>query len=54
MGTSNMNAATARVAKLDEIETPNEFEGEIREFIRRDASNLRRPLPDGRDRKSVV
>jgi len=46
MGTSNMNAATARVAKLDEIETPNEFEGEIREFIRRDASNLRRPLPD--------
>jgi len=41
-----MNAATARVAKLDEIETPNEFEGEIREFIRRDASNLRRPLPD--------
>jgi len=41
-----MNAATARVAKFDEIETPNEFEGEIREFIRRDASNLRRPLPD--------
>jgi len=41
-----MNAATARVGKLDEIETPNEFEGEIREFIRRDTSSLRRPLPD--------
>ena len=41
-----MNAATARAAKLDETETPNEFEGEIREFIRRDSSNLRRPLPD--------
>jgi hypothetical protein len=38
-----MNAATARAGKLDEIETPNEFEGEIREFIRRDASHLRRP-----------
>ena len=41
-----MNAATARVAQLDDTDTPNEFEGEIREFIRRDASNLRRPLPD--------
>lgn len=41
-----MNAATARVAQLDDTETPNEFEGEIREFIRRDASNARRPLPD--------
>jgi len=42
-----MNAATARVAKLDETATPNEFEGEIREFIRRDVSHLRRPLPEG-------
>jgi len=42
-----MNAATARVAKLDETATPNEFEGEIREFIRRDVSQLRRPLPEG-------
>jgi hypothetical protein len=41
-----MNAATARVGKLDETETPNEFEGEIREFIRRDVSQLRRPLPE--------
>jgi hypothetical protein len=38
-----MNAATARAGKLDEIDTPNEFEGEIREFIRRDVSHLRRP-----------
>jgi hypothetical protein len=38
-----MNAATARAGKLDDIETPNEFEGEIREFIRRDVSPLRRP-----------
>jgi len=41
-----MNAATARAGKLDETETPNEFEGEIREFIRRDVSHLRRPLPE--------
>ena len=41
MGTRFMNAAPAR--KLDETETPNEFEGEIREFIRRDVSHLRRP-----------
>jgi hypothetical protein len=39
-----MNAATARAGKLDDTETPNEFEGEIREFIRRDVSHLRRPL----------
>jgi hypothetical protein len=39
-----MNAATARVGKLaDETDTPSEFEGEIREFIRRDVSQLRRP-----------
>ena len=30
-----MNAATARIGS-DAAETPNEFEGEIREFIRRD------------------
>ena len=36
-----MNAAPAR--KLDDTELPNEFEGEIREFIRRDVSHLRRP-----------
>jgi hypothetical protein len=38
-----MNAAPARAAKIEDTETPNEFEGEIREFIRRDVSPLRRP-----------
>ena len=38
-----MNAAPARAAKIEDTETPNEFEGEIREFIRRDVSHLRRP-----------
>ena len=38
-----MNATPARSAKLDETETPSEFEGEIREFIRRDVGHLRRP-----------
>jgi hypothetical protein len=37
-----MNAAPARTGKIDDAETPNEFEGEIREFIRRDVSHLRR------------
>ncbi|MEA2870704.1 MAG: hypothetical protein QOH67_680 [Hyphomicrobiales bacterium] len=35
-----MNAAPSRSPKLDE--TPSEFEGEIREFIRRDVGHLRR------------
>ena len=38
-----MNAATARASTVDDTETPSEFEGEIREFIRRDVSHLRRP-----------
>jgi len=39
-----MNAATARAGVLaDDNGTPSEFEGEIREFIRRDVSHLRRP-----------
>jgi hypothetical protein len=38
-----MNAAPARTAKIEDTETPSEFEGEIREFIRRDVSHLRRP-----------
>ena len=41
-----MNAATARAGTLDQTETQSEFEGEIREFIRRDVSHLRRPLPE--------
>jgi hypothetical protein len=42
-GTTLMNAAPARTAKIEDTETPSEFEGEIREFIRRDVSHLRRP-----------
>ena len=38
-----MNAAPARTANIEDTETPSEFEGEIREFIRRDVSHLRRP-----------
>jgi hypothetical protein len=39
-----MNAAPARSAKLaEDSSTPSEFEGEIREFIRRDVAHLRRP-----------
>jgi hypothetical protein len=38
-----MNAAPSRAPKLDEDNAPSEFEGEIREFIRRDVSHLRRP-----------
>ena len=39
-----MNAAPARAGKLaDDTNTPSEFEGEIREFIRRDVAHLRRP-----------
>lgn len=39
-----MNAAPARSAKLTEdMPQTAEFEGEIREFIRRDVAHLRRP-----------
>ena len=38
-----MNAAPARSAKIDDAPATNEFEGEIREFIRRDVAHLRRP-----------
>jgi hypothetical protein len=33
----------APARKLDDTATPTEFEGEIREFIRRDVAHLRRP-----------
>ena len=43
-----MNAAPARAAKLaDDANVPSEFEGEIREFIRRDVAHLRRPPTEG-------
>jgi hypothetical protein len=38
-----MTAAPIRSGKLDETDSPIEFEGEIREFIRRDVAHLRRP-----------
>src|SRR2546423_14333303 len=43
-----MNAVPARSSKVGEdVQTPSEFEGEIREFFRRDVAQLRRPAPDG-------
>ena len=53
MGTTLMNAAPAR-SKLDETETPSEFEGEIREFIRRDVSHLRRPSTGSESSEQAV
>ncbi len=38
-----MNVSPARSAKTDDAPASNEFEGEIREFIRRDVAQLRRP-----------
>jgi len=35
-------------------EMPNEFEGEIREFIRRDVSQLRRATPDPASEQAVT
>ena len=49
-----MNAAPARAAKIEDTETPNEFEGEIREFIRRDVAHLRRAVPDGASEHAVT
>ena len=37
-----MNAAPARAKLADDANVPSEFEGEIREFIRRDVAHLRR------------
>ena len=37
-----------RSGRIDEAPlAPSEFEGEIREFIRRDVAHLRRPQPEG-------
>ena len=50
-----MNAATARAGVLaDDNGTPSEFEGEIREFIRRDVAHLRRPQADGAGEQAVT
>ena len=47
-----MNAAPSR--KQDENSNPSEFEGEIREFIRRDVAHLRRAAPDGASEQAVT
>ena len=51
-----MNAAApVRSGKLGEdAHTPREFEGEIREFIRRDVAHLRRPQADGSSEQAVT
>ncbi|TMJ06225.1 MAG: hypothetical protein E6G97_00750 [Alphaproteobacteria bacterium] len=48
-----MNAAPARAGKVEETQAPSEFEGEIREFIRRDVGHLRRPA-DGASEQAVT
>ena len=48
-----MNAAPARSAKIDDAPATNEFEGEIREFIRRDVAHLRRAVPEGASEQAV-
>ena len=47
-----MNAAPSR--KIEEDQGPTEFEGEIREFIRRDVAHLRRAVPDGASEQAVT
>jgi hypothetical protein len=42
-----MNAAPARSSTVEDAQGPSEFEGEIREFIRRDVAHLRRPQAEG-------
>ena len=49
-----MNAAPARAGKIEDTQTPNEFEGEIREFIRRDVGHLRRPQGEGDSEQAVT
>ena len=48
-----MNAAHSRKPGED-AQAPSEFEGEIREFIRRDVAHLRRAIPDGAGEQAVT
>jgi hypothetical protein len=48
-----MNAAPSRMPKPGE-DSPSEFEGEIREFIRRDVAHLRRPAGEGTSEQAVT
>jgi hypothetical protein len=49
-----MTAAPSRAPKLGEDNAPSEFEGEIREFIRRDVAHLRRPPGEGTSEQAVT
>ena len=50
-----MKAAPVRAAKLDEdVQAPSEFEGEIREFIRRDVAQVRRAAPDSASEQAAT
>lgn len=49
-----MNAVPARSGKIEDAQTPSEFEGEIREFIRRDVAHLRRPQGDGASEQAAA
>ena len=49
-----MNAAPARSGKIEDAPASSEFEGEIREFIRRDVAHLRRAQPDGASEQAVT
>ena len=49
-----MNAAPSRAMKPEDNQNPSEFEGEIREFIRRDVAHLRRALPEGASDQAVT
>src|SRR3954447_12971062 len=51
---THMNAVPSRAAKPDDDSNPSEFEGEIREFIRRDVAHLRRAVPDGASEQAVT
>jgi hypothetical protein len=48
-----MNAVASRAAKPEDNPNPSEFEGEIREFIRRDIGHLRRTVPEGTSETAV-
>jgi hypothetical protein len=49
-----MNAAPSRAMKPEDQQAPSEFEGEIREFIRRDVAHLRRALPEEAGEQAVT
>jgi pantothenate kinase len=49
-----MSAVPSRAAKADEDSNPSEFEGEIREFIRRDVAHLRRAVPESASEQAVT